>query len=164
MSSCLLKCGVESGICLLSSSKFPLTYFYGIEQVFCVPELGSSLIRIQIEDVQTNLRLESFMSCSFTLLTFMELLPNYTNLSGETLKSKISSSAERDAVLFFQPQFCPSWIVHSVSEHVSHSVSSQIAKGWNALATWLQGWNHMVKWQVILWEGPLALFSLPHVV
>lgn len=148
----------------VSCSKFPLTYFYGLEKVFYVPKLGSSLIRIQIEGVQTNLRRESFMSCSFTLLTFVELLPNSTNWSGEMLKSKISSSAEIGAVVFFQPRFCPSWIVHSVSEHVSHLVSSQIAKGWNALATWLQGWNHMVKWQVILWEGPLALFSLPHVV
>lgn len=126
---------MESGIYLLSSLKFALTSFYGFEKVFWVPKLGRSLVRIQTEGVQTNLRLESFISCSFTLLTFTELLPNYSNLSEEMLKSKISSSAERGAILYFQPWFCPSWIVHSISEHVSHSVNLQIAKGWNALAT-----------------------------
>lgn len=94
----------------------------------------------------------------------MGLLPNCSSLSEEMLKSKISSSTVRGAILYFHPSFSPSWVVHGISEHVSHSVSSQTAEGWNALATWLQGWNHMVKWQVILREGPLALFSLPHVV
>lgn len=76
---------MESGIYLLSSLKFPLTSFYGFEKVFWVPKLGRSLVRIQTEGVQTNLRLESFISCSFTLLTFTELLPNYSNLSEEML-------------------------------------------------------------------------------
>lgn len=63
----------------------------------------------------------------------MELLPNYTNLSEE---SKISSTAERGAIHSLLPTLVlPLWIVPSISEPVSHSVNSQIAKGWNALAT-----------------------------
>ena len=45
----------------------------------------------------------------------MDLLPNYPNLSEDMFKSEISSSAERGAILYFQPWFCPSWIVHSIS-------------------------------------------------
>ena len=59
---------MESGIYLLSSSKFPLTSLYALEKVFWVPELGSSLVRIQMEDVQTNLRLESFYFLQFYTL------------------------------------------------------------------------------------------------
>lgn len=63
-----------------------------------------------------NLRLESFISCRFMLLAFTELLPNYSNLREEALKSKISSSAVRGAILCFQVWFCPSWIVHNLSD------------------------------------------------
>lgn len=69
------------------------------------------------------------------LTTFMGLLPNCTSLSEEMLKSKISSSAVRGAIPYFHPSFCPSRVVHGIPEHVSHSVSSQTAEGWNALAT-----------------------------
>lgn len=63
--------------------------FYDLEKVFWVPELGN-FFRIQMEDAQTNFSLEYFISCSFTLLTFVELLSNYTNLTEETLKSLFS--------------------------------------------------------------------------
>lgn len=72
--------------------------------------------KIRWRMLKRNLRLESFISCRFMLLAFTELLPNYSNLREEALKSKISSSAVRGAILCFQVWFCPSWIVRNLSD------------------------------------------------